>query len=82
MSTVTIELESDAVEKLESARMGPQETFSDVVRRAEFPVKPSLARDLLEDFKKGAGSSLLTDEALNRLAEAQAKPSRSTSHWG
>ena len=37
MSTVTIELESDAVRKLESARLNPQETFSDVVRRASFP---------------------------------------------
>jgi predicted CopG family antitoxin len=81
MSIVTIELESDAVEKLKSARLGPQETFSDVVRRAEFPVKPSLARDLLEDFRQGAGSSLLTEEALDRLSETQANPSRSPSHW-
>jgi hypothetical protein len=81
MSIVTIELESDAVEKLELARLDPQESFSDVVRRAEFPVKPSLARDLLEDFKQGAGSSPLSEEALDRLSEAQANPSRSASHW-
>ena len=79
---MTIELESDAVEKLESAKLDPQENFSDVVRRAEFPVKPSLARDLLKDFKRGAGSSLLTEEALDRLSEAQANPSRGASHWG
>ncbi|MGA2174264.1 MAG: hypothetical protein ABSH38_04680 [Verrucomicrobiota bacterium] len=82
MSIVTIELESDAVKKLESARLSPHETFSDVVRRAEFPLKPSLARDLLVDFKQRAGSSLLTEDALDRLSEAQSNPSRSPSHWG
>jgi hypothetical protein len=74
MSTVTIELESDAVKKLESARVNPQETFSDVVRRAEFPAKPSLARDLLEEFKRRAGSSPLTEEALDSLSRAQLNP--------
>lgn len=82
MSVVTIELEADAVEKLESARLSPQETFSDVVRRAEFPSKPSSARELLEDFKQRAGSSPLTEQALDRLSEAQSNPSRSPSHWG
>jgi hypothetical protein len=79
---MTIELDSDAVKKLESARLSPRETYSDVVRRAEFPLKPSLARDLLEDFKLRAGSSPLTEEALDHLSEAQANPSRSPSHWG
>jgi hypothetical protein len=82
MSKVTIELESDAVKKLESARLSPQETFSDVVRRAEFPVKPSLARDLLEDFKQRAGSSPLSEEALDRLTEVQSNPTRSPLRWG
>ncbi|MGA2556686.1 MAG: hypothetical protein ABSG04_10490 [Verrucomicrobiota bacterium] len=80
MSTMTIELESDAVKKLESARLNPQESFSDVVRRAEFPLKPWPARDLLEDYKQRAGSSPLTEEALDRLSEAQSNPSRSPSH--
>jgi hypothetical protein len=82
MSIMTIELDSDAVKKLESARLSPRETYSDVVRRAEFPLKPSLARDFLEDFKLRAGSSPLTEEALDHLSEAQANPSRSPSHWG
>jgi hypothetical protein len=64
MSTVTIELESDAVKKLESARLSPQETFSDVVRRAQFPLKPCLARDLLDDCQRRAGSSPLSEEPL------------------
>src|ERR1700689_3357700 len=32
---MTVELEPDALKKLESAKLNPQETFSDVVRRAE-----------------------------------------------
>jgi len=81
MATMTIELESDAVAKLESARLNPQESFSDVVRRAEFPLKPWQARDLLEDYNKRGGSSPLSHEALDRLSEAQSHPSRSPSHW-
>jgi len=81
MSVVTIELEADAVKKLELAKLTPRETFSDVVRRAEFPLKPSLARDLLEDFKQRVGSSPLSEEALDRLSEAQSRPSSSPTHW-
>jgi hypothetical protein len=67
MTIVTIALDSDAVEKLEAARLSPQETFSDVVRRAEFSLKPSQARDLLEDYKHRSGSSPLSEEALDSL---------------
>ena len=82
MSTVTIELEPDAVKKLESARLSPQESFSDVVRRAEFPLQPCLARELLDDCKRRAGFSPLSEEALDRLSRAQSNPSQSASHWG
>jgi hypothetical protein len=44
---MTVELEPDAVKKLESAKLNPQETLSDVVRRAEFPLKPQVARDFV-----------------------------------
>jgi hypothetical protein len=81
MSTVTVELEPDAVEKLESAKMNPRETLSDVVRRAEFPARPWLARDLLEDIRQRAGFSPLTDESLDQLSKTQSEPSRSRSHW-
>jgi hypothetical protein len=81
MATVTIELEIDAVKKLESAKVTPSETLSEVVRRAEFPAKPSLARDLLDDLKQRAGFSPLTEEALEFLDQAQTNPTRSASHW-
>lgn len=81
MATMTIELERDAVQRLTAAKLTPQETLSEVVRRAQFPQQPHLARELLEDFKLRAGRSPLSDEALDRLAEAQRNPTRGASHW-
>ena len=81
MSTVSIELETDAVEKLSAARLTTEESFSAVVRRAQFPPNPQLARELLEDFHQRAGHSPLSDEALDRLAETQRHPARGPSPW-
>jgi predicted CopG family antitoxin len=81
MATITIDLEADAVEKLEMGKWTPEESFSDVVRRAQIPSKPHLAHELLEEFARRAGRSPLTEEALDILAEAQRCPARSRSHW-
>jgi predicted CopG family antitoxin len=81
MTTKTTDLEVDAVEKLETGKWTPEESFSDVVRRAQFPQKPHFARELLEEFEQRAGRSPLAKEALDRLAEAQRNPTRSRSHW-
>ena len=81
MPIMTIELERDAIEKLAAARLTPQETYSEVVRRAQFPQKPRLAVELLEEFKQRAGHSPLSNEALDLLAELQRNPERSSSHW-
>jgi predicted CopG family antitoxin len=81
MATKTIDPEADAVERLETAKWTPEESYSDVVRRARFPQKPHLARELLEEFHQRAGHSPLTEEALDRLAEAQRNPAHSPSHW-
>jgi hypothetical protein len=78
---MTVELEADAVKKLESAKVNPLETLSDVVRRAEFPLKPHFARDLTAELEQRAGTSPLSDDALDCLARAQSEPSRSPSHW-
>ena len=47
MTTKTVELEMDAVAKLEAARWSAGESLSAVVRRATFTAKPHLARELL-----------------------------------
>ncbi len=81
MATKTIDLEVDAVEKLETAKWTPEESLSDVVRRGQFPHKPHLARELLEEFQQRAGRSPLSEEMLDHLAEVQRYPARSPSHW-
>jgi hypothetical protein len=81
MSTVTIELEIDALQKLESARRNIGESLSDVVRRAEFPAKPWLARDLLADATQRAGSSPVAEDSLDQLSKVQSEPARGSSHW-
>ena len=47
----------------------------------ELPLKPWLARDLLDDCRERAGSSPLSEEALDRLSKAQSNASQSPSHW-
>ena len=60
MPIKTVELEIDTVAKLEAAKWSSDESFSAVVRRAQFPGKPHVARELLADFKQRAGRSPLT----------------------
>ena len=81
MPSKTIELEADAAEKLEAAKWTSHESLSEVVRRAQFPARPHLARELVEDFRRRAGHSPLSDEALDRLAETQKNPAPGSSHW-
>jgi len=81
MPTRIVELETDAVAKLEAAKWSSDESLSAVVRRAQFPGKPHLARELLEDFQQRAGRSPLSEEALDGLSETQKNPNRSPSHW-
>jgi len=52
MATKTISLELDAYEKLR-ARKRAGESFSEVVRRAEFRDAPPTGGELLEYFRKG-----------------------------
>ena len=63
MLTKTIDLEVDAVEKLETAKWAPEESFSDLVRRAQFPQKAHLAPELLAEFQQRAGHSPLNGAA-------------------
>ena len=79
---VKVELEEDAVAKLEAAKATPTETLSEVVRRASFPAKPFAARDLAALLAQRAGFSPLSEEALEELSRRQSERSSSPSHWG
>lgn len=67
MATKTISLEIDAYERLRSSKK-PGESFSEVVRRAQFPDAPSTGADLLEWMKKGASG--VSNAYLNEVEEA------------
>ena len=82
MATRNVILEIDALEKLEAAKLNPQESLSEVVRRAQFPFPHNhTAQDLLKEFAQRHGCSPLSDEALDQLAEAQRNPRIAVSHW-
>jgi len=67
MATKTISLEIDAYERLRSSKK-PGESFSAVVRRAQFPEGPSSGADLLEYMQKGGSG--VSHAHLNEVEEA------------
>ncbi len=82
MATKTISLELDAYEKLKNSRLHPKESFSSVVRRAEWENRLYTGRDVLELMKqRSEEGDFLSEEILNRLEAAQKHPRRSPSRW-
>jgi predicted CopG family antitoxin len=83
MATKTISLEMDAYEKLRRARRTPSESFSSVVRRAEFPGAPKTGADVLAIIEKRMKSRNfpMSEADLDFLDEAQKKARASNSEW-
>jgi hypothetical protein len=82
MPTKTISLELDAYEKLKAAKRSPRESFSSVVRRAQWADIQFNCGGILELMEERRREhSLLENAALDRLAENQARPRRSRSRW-
>ena len=78
VATKTISLELDAYEKLRS-RKRAGESFSEVVRRAEFTDTPPTGQVLLDYFRKG-GSGI--DEAyLDAVERAEIKDALPDDPW-
>ena len=69
MPTKTISLRLDAYERLRRARLRPDESFTEVVLRAEWPDRGMTARELKAVYE--AEGPLLDDEALDRVDEAK-----------
>lgn len=67
MATKTISLKLEAYEKLRAARRAPDESFSQVVLRAEWPATKSRAADFLADCRRRG--AILSESALQRIEE-------------
>lgn len=65
MATKTISLKLEAYERLRAARRTPDESFSRVVMRAEWPDSAVLAGDFLAACRKRG--PLLSEEGLDRI---------------
>ncbi len=68
MATKTISIDLEAYERLRRARRMPTESFSKVIKRAEWPVQPRTAGALLSSIAKIAP---VDDEIIDRLDAAQ-----------
>ncbi len=79
MAIKTISLELDAYEKLRSHKR-PGESFSEVVRRAEFRDAPPTGRGLLEYFRNGG--SKVEEAYLESVEQAAASDAPPDNPWG
>jgi len=68
MPTKTISLKVEAYERLRQARRAPDESFSDVVMRAEWPELGITARELREVYRTEGPT--LSAEAVARVEAA------------
>lgn len=68
MATKTITIDLEAYERLRRARLRPDESFSQVIKRGRWEKAKSTAAALLEALRRGPGPS---DEVLDRLERNQ-----------
>jgi len=68
MATKTISIDIEAYERLRRARRAPNESFSKVIKRAEWPVPPRTAGALLSAMAKVVP---VEEEIIERLDAAQ-----------
>jgi hypothetical protein len=69
MATKTISVDIEAYQLLTKARTSPKESFSQVIKRAQWPHGAKTGGDLLKAL---ATLPVASDEVIRRLDEAQA----------
>ena len=68
MATKTISIDLSAYDRLASARQNPKESFSEVIKRAEWLHAPATGASLLELISRGP---LIPDSLRRELDQAQ-----------
>ena len=79
MATKTISLKIEAWDRLRRARRSPDESFSEVVMRAQWPEVGITAGELLTEY--GTGGPHLSEDALDRIEEAEAADHSPEDKW-
>jgi predicted CopG family antitoxin len=79
MATKTISLKLQAWERLRRARRSPDESFSEVVMRAQWPEVGITAEELLAVY--GSTGPHLSEEALDRIQDADTSDQPPEDKW-
>ena len=79
MATKTISLKLEAWKRLRRARRAPDESFSEVVMRAQWPEVGITAGELLTLY--GIEGAHLTESALGKIEEAAASDEPPEEKW-
>lgn len=78
MATKTISIDIEAYERLRRARRSPRESFSMVIKRAEWPTPPRTAGAVLRALEE---IPILEPEILARLEAAQDQDAPPEDPW-
>jgi hypothetical protein len=78
MTTKAISLDSDAYERLRCARLGPEESFSQVIKRARWDPPPSTGAVLMAALQH---APLIDDATVQRLEAAQREDAPPGDAW-
>lgn len=78
MATKTISIDLEAYERLKKAKISSDDSFSRVIKRANWDVPAKTCGDLLDSL---VGMPVASDDVLDRLERAQAEDEAPDTNW-